>query len=129
MSYPFKMLNPLKLATSVVAIVLGAFLFISSAVAQNAQELEYFCKQGNMQACNNLYSSAQQACLNGNSNACEYAANMARSFGRGEPQYPGAVQSPTAPYRGTIDNQRDYINSKCSDPNLAMQLQAYGFCK
>jgi hypothetical protein len=118
---------------AIMAAVLATTLLVGvkSSHAQTVQQYENACLAGNRHACRELYRYANGLCLQGNGRACNYARQVAQYIGQGyqqrQPQYRGDPLTPRQ--RDTVNEARGYIKSKCDDPNLARQLQAYGFCK
>jgi hypothetical protein len=115
----------------IVAAVIAttSLIWVKSSNAQ-VEQLVSACVAGNPAACQRLMQIARSACLNGDSNGCSLAAQIAAL------QVPGASSSgypdhydPLAPYRDTLRDTGDYIRSYCSDPKMAAQLQAFGYCR
>ena len=98
--------------------------------AQDVMQLAAACDAGNMQACNALMRVARSACLNGDSNGCAVAAQLAELgvSGSSSEGYPTDYYDPLAPYRDTLRDTNGYINSYCSDPKIAAQLRAFNYC-
>ena len=80
---------------------------------------------GHQTACTRLMKIARRACLNGNSDWCSIAAQLAAVQEPATPSYPHYDPSPLAPYRGIIQDTNKYINSYCSDPKIAAQLRGF----
>lgn len=99
------------------------------------QEAEEACLDGDQAVCRELYRYANGRCNQGDRRACRYAEQVGQHIGRGYqppprsrgPRYPGDPIPPKD--QPTIEGTKGYINSKCDDPNMAAQLQAWGFCK
>jgi hypothetical protein len=116
----------------IAAVIATTFLVgVEASTAQTVQQYENACLSGNRSACRELYRYANGLCLEGDDDACDYAQQVAQYIGQGyqprQPQYRGDPLTPRQ--RDTVNEARGYIASKCDDPNLARQLQAFGFCK
>jgi hypothetical protein len=109
-------------------MVATALIGVKTSNAQ-VEQLAAACDDGNMAACQRLMTIARRACLNGNRTWCTVAAKIAQlQANTGSSGYPEHYD-PLAGFRDTIEDTGNYIKSYCSDPRMAAQLQAFGYCR
>lgn len=99
-----------------------------SGNAVTVTDLAEACQDGNQRACSSLMSIARQACLQGDDDGCQVAAQLGGRprYDRGTSTYSGDV---LAPHRGIIRGTNDYINSYCNNSRMRSQLQAFNYCR
>ena len=139
----------MAIAAAPLLALTGAIYMSNTAAAQPDPQLVATvnaCNQGDVYSCEVVAQIARSVCNQGNSNGCAVwlkVTNMIaqinarnnyskradvtpRYDGNNYEAYPG---DPLAGNRGIINDTNSYIRSKCSNPNLAAQLRAFGYCR